>query len=259
MISKYRMLIGCAQWAITLGRIDITYAVSIMSRYNMMPRIGHFTAMKQLFGYLKGHKKGRIIFDPRPLDISKATFEDAADWKRIYGEIKEEMPPNLVEPKMKEVFITVYFDAAFANDMLTRRSTTGIIVFLNSTPVKWVCKRQNTIETSTYGSELVACWLAVEILIEYRIKMRKLGCKLVQASVLLGDNKSQITNCSLPSSGLKKKHNAIAYHRIREMVAAEIARLGHVSSEENYADLCTKALNGPKLHGLCKGILFKVT
>ena len=110
-----------------------------------MPRIGHFTTMKQLFVYLKGHKKGRIIFDPRPLDISKATFEDAADWKRIYGEIEEEMPPKLIEPKMKEVFITVYFDAAFANDMLTRRSTTGIIVFLNSTPVKWVCKRQNTI------------------------------------------------------------------------------------------------------------------
>ena len=41
------------------------------------------------------------------------------------------------------------------------------------------------------------------------------------------------------------------------MVAAEIARLGHISSEENLTDLCTKALNGPKLHGLCKGILFK--
>ena len=191
-----------------------------------------FTAMKQLFSYLKGHKKGRITSDPRPLDISKATFEDTADWKHIYGEIKEEMPPNLVEPKMNEVFITVYFYAAFANDMLTHRSTTGIIVFLNSTPVKWVCKWQNTINISTYGSELVVCWLAVEILIEYCIKMQKLGSKMVPASVLLGDNKSQITKCSLPSSGLKKKHNAIVYHRIREMVAAEIAHLGHVSSEE---------------------------
>ena len=42
MKSKYQMLVGCGQWAIKLGQIDITYAVSMLSRYNMMPCKGHF-------------------------------------------------------------------------------------------------------------------------------------------------------------------------------------------------------------------------
>jgi len=57
--SMYRSLIGSAQWAITLGRMDITYATSMLSRYNMSPREGHLLAIKKLFGYLKGHMRGK--------------------------------------------------------------------------------------------------------------------------------------------------------------------------------------------------------
>ncbi len=252
-ISKYRMLTGSAQWAITLGRIDIIYATTMLSRYNNAPREGHLNAMKKLFGYLKGHSKGRIVYDTRPLDIPNVKFMDPVDWTQTYGtNVQESIPPDMPEPKMKKVTITVYFDASFGSDMLTRRSVTGIILFFNSTPVKWFCKKQNTVETSTYGSELVAGRLACEMVIEYRYKLRMLGIPVEEAAIMLGDNMSVIQNCSLPSSQLKKKHNAIAYHRIRECVAAKIISLGHVSSEDNFADLCTKALNGPKLHGLMR-------
>jgi hypothetical protein len=36
---------------------------------------------------------------------------------------------------------------------------------------------------------------------------------------------------------LKKKHNVIAYHRVRECVAAEIVRFVHVDSISNLAGL----------------------
>ena len=128
---------------------------------------------------------------------------------------------------------------------------TGVIVFLNSTPiVKWICKKQNTVETSTYGAELVAGRLAAKVILEFRYKLRMLGVPVENNSVMLGDNMSLIQNCSLPSSQLKKKHYAIAYHRLREFVACGIIKLGHVRSEQNYADLCTKALTGPKLHSI---------
>ena len=81
-----------------------------------------------------------------------------------------------------------------------------------------------------------------------------LGVKVNGPTVVLGDNMSVIQNCSLPSSQLKKKHNAIAYHRIRECVAKGIIRLGHVASEENLADICTKPLSGMKLHSLMRRI-----
>ena len=77
-------------------------------------------------------------------------------------------------------------------------------------------------------------------------------------TTMVGDNMLVIQNCPLPSSQLKKKHYAIAYHGIRECVAAGIIKLGHVTSELNYSNLCTKPLNGPKLYGLIKKVLFRL-
>ncbi len=59
------------------------------------------------------------------------------------------------------------------------------------------------------------------------------------------------------SSQLKKKHNAIAFSRIREATAMSIVSLGHIKSEHNLSDICTKALNGTKLHGITKKLLFR--
>jgi hypothetical protein len=42
--------------------------------------------------------------------------------------------------------------------------------------------------------------------------------------LMLGDNMSLILNTTVPSSVLKKEHNAIAYHRVREGIAARIMR-----------------------------------
>ena len=61
--SIYRMLIRLAQWAVTLGRFDIAYAVSTMARYTALPKEGHLKAMTRLFGYLKHHAKGKILYD----------------------------------------------------------------------------------------------------------------------------------------------------------------------------------------------------
>jgi hypothetical protein len=142
--------------------------------------------------------------------------------------------------------------------MITRRSVTGIIVFINGTPILWYCKKQNTVETSTYGAELVAGRIATEMAIEFRYIFYMLGVPIDGPIIVLGDNKGMIQNCSLMSSQLTKKHNAIAYHRVRECVAAEMIKLGHVRTHLNYADICTKALNGPTLHTLCKDLLFRV-
>jgi len=66
--SMYRSLIGRVQWSIT--RVWIDYGSSMLSRYNMVPMEGHLIAMKKLFGYLKGHMQGRIVFDTRKTDVT---------------------------------------------------------------------------------------------------------------------------------------------------------------------------------------------
>ena len=150
-------------------------------------------------------------------------------------------------PRGKSVQTTTFFDSDHAHDLETRRSVTGALIYLNNTPVQSYSKRQNTIESSTYGAELVAGRIATDLTMAMRYKLRMLGVPLAGPSILLGDNKSMVDNCTLPSSTLKQKHNAIAYHRVREAVAAKAILLGHVNSKDNRADPMTKAL-GPINH-----------
>ena len=168
--SKFRSLIGCANWIIILGRFDIAYAVNTLSRFSQAPREGHLTAMIRVFGYLKKWMKGAILIDPKYPDHSQFPFEEYQQWKEFYPDAEEVKPPESMLPDMKgkRIRITVYKDADHAHDVVTRRSVTGVLLFLNNTPVKWVSQRQKTVETSTYGSELVAARVATELILEYR-------------------------------------------------------------------------------------------
>jgi hypothetical protein len=47
-------------------------------------------------------------------------------------------------------------------------------------------------------------------------------------TLMLGENMSVVANTSVPSSVLKKKHNAIAYHQVREAIAAKVMRFAYV-------------------------------
>ena len=132
----------------------------------------------------------------------------------MYPDAVEELPPDLLEPLGKEVKVTAYVDADHAHDLVTRRSVTAILILLNNTPYRWISKRQKTVETSTYGSELVAARIATEVVMEIRYQLRMLGVPIKGPTHMYGDNSSVVLNTTVPSSVLKKKHNAIAYHRI---------------------------------------------
>jgi hypothetical protein len=255
--AKYQSLIGCANWVVTLGRFDIAYSLNAMSRFSMAPRVGHFKAMLRVFGYLKRYDKGRIIFDPAYPNHSLIKTPEYDNWQEFYPEATEELPPGVPEPAGRPVRITLFKDDEHARDLLTRRSVTGIILFINNTPIRWVSKHQKTVETSTYGSELVAARIATELVIEYRYNLRMFGVPLDGPALMLGDNHSVILNTTVPSSVLKKKHNACACHRVREAIAAGIMRFAHVSSAENYADIFTKPLPPVTFHTLVKPLLFR--
>ena len=72
--------------------------------------------------------------------------------------------------------------------------------------------------------------------------LRCLGVKVTVPSLIFGDNKSVIMNCDHRDSLLKKKHTAIAYHKVRESAAAGIIRPVKIPSHYNFSDLLTKSL-----------------
>jgi Reverse transcriptase (RNA-dependent DNA polymerase) len=258
-ISKYRSLIGSANWIITLGRFDIAFAVSTYARYQMAPRRGHLDGMMHVFGYLKKHMKGRLVIDtnPNPPIRGRAKLSDGYSWVEFYPDAKEELPYDMPQPDGQEVTLTCYVDADHARDKVTCRSVTGIVLLLNNTPILWVSRRQKTVETSTYGSEMVAARVAVDCMVEFRYKLRMLGIPVEERSYIVGDNMSVVVNTTLPSSQLKKKHQACNYHRVREAIAAGYVVFGHVDSEDNIADVCTKPLNGTLFHRLMDQYMFR--
>ena len=59
-------------------------------------------------------------------------------------------------------------------------------------------------------------------------------------------NEAVYKNSSIAHSTLKKKHNSICFHRVRECVAAGIQVAHKVNSTDNLSDILTKSLPATK-------------
>ena len=237
-----------------LGRIDIHYHVAIMSRYLAAPREGHLEQVFCIFAYLKKHPTYKIVMDSTPVNWSASKFP-ARDWTDFYPDAKEEIPPNMPEPHGQSVQINCFVDADHAGDVVSRRSHTGILIYVNRAPIIWYSKRQNTVETSTFGSEFIALRIATELIEGLRYKLRMFGVPLDGPANVFGDNQSVINNATIPESPLKKKHVAICYHRVREACAAEVIRIAKEDTKTNLADLLTKTLDRERHKSLVERIL----
>jgi hypothetical protein len=134
--DKYRSIIGCCIWMIVLGRFDIAYATSTMSRFNMLPREGHLKAVKKILSYLKTFPKGRVIIDTSYPDHSVYPVEDHSNRMGFYPDAGEEIPRDLPPEKGPRVRMTIYADVDNRHDLVTRRSITGILVMLNNKPIR---------------------------------------------------------------------------------------------------------------------------
>jgi len=255
--SIYCGLISSASWLITIGWMDIHYATNTLSRFAMAPREGHMQAMKRVFRYLKRYPSGKVLIDPKFRDWSGFETQQY-NWTEAYPNTTEELPPGMLVPKGKPVRIICYVDADHAHDQVTCRSVTGIILFVNGTPIKWISKWQKTVESSTYGSKMVAARIATELILEVRYKLRMLGIPIDRPALLLGNNLSVVLSTTIPSSTLKKKHQAINYHHIHESVAAHVLRFTHIDTKHNLADCLTKPLTNEDFLQLVKPILFRL-
>jgi hypothetical protein len=130
-------MIGSANWIVTLGRLNVAYATNCMARFSMAPCEGHMIAMKRLFGYFRKFPDCEILVDPTkmdhsPFDDKKETFDP---WREFYPDTEEDMPHDQPSPGTKKAQITVIVDADHAHDVVTRRPVTGIVLFINNTPV----------------------------------------------------------------------------------------------------------------------------
>ena len=222
MAAKYLTMVGRLQWLITLGRFDIHAQVAPMSRFRAAPRQGHMDRLKRIYSYAIRTKDYAIRFRTEKPDYSFLPDQDF-DWTySVYGDVHEILPDDMPEPLGETVTTTTTMDANLNHCLATGKSLTGCLHFVNKTPVDWYSKKQATVETATYGSEFVAAKTATEQIMDIRQTMRYLGAPITTKSFPFGDNRSVVTSAALPHSTLTQRHNIVAFHRVREAIAAKL-------------------------------------
>ena len=115
-----------------------------------------------MVGYLSKFRFAELCIltnEPDFSDIEVAEY----DWsKSIYGNVSKAVPKDAPEPLGKPVTMTHYQDANLYHDIITGRSVTAILHFLNKFPIDWYSKKQATVKTATYGSKYISARTCVD-------------------------------------------------------------------------------------------------
>jgi hypothetical protein len=256
--SYMQQQIGVLRWIVELGRVDIITEVSCISSMVAMPRQGHLEAIYHIYAYLDKKTNSRIILDPSYPDVNMDAFY-GGNWEEFYGDVNEPMPPNAPPPLGKPVTVRLMTDSDLAGCTKTRRSRTGYILMVNNALIAAYSKRQATIETSVYGAEFLALKTGMEASRGLRYKLRMMGIPVLEPTYTYVDNMSVVHNSSRPESTLKKKSNSIAYNYCRESCAMGEHIVGHIPTNMNPADICTKVMpGGIKRDGIVSLLLWDI-
>ena len=98
--------------------------------------------------------------------------------REIHVDAFEDLPTNAPTTRGKSIQLNCFVDADHGGGRVTRRSQTDIILFGNSAPLLWYSKRQNTVESLTFGSEFVAIRIVTELITSFRYKLRMFSIPL---------------------------------------------------------------------------------
>ena len=247
-VNHYLTMVGQLQWLMTLGRFDIQAQVFTMSSFQAQPRQGHLERLKRIYAYVIRTKDYATRLRATEPDYSYLPDQNF-DWAHtFYGHVQEIIPDDIPDPLGKSVRTTTTVDANLNHCLATGRSVTGCLHFVNHTPIDSYSKRQATAETATYGSEFVASETASEQIIDLRHSLRYLGVPTKTKSYLFQDNSSVVTSSTLPHSILGKRHNILAYHRVRGSIASKILAYHWIRTGYNLSEMLSKHWDHPSVY-----------
>lgn len=143
-----------------------------------------------------------------------------------------------------QITLKAYADADWGSCPDSRRSTTGICVFLGDSLVSWKSQRQHVVSRSPAEAEYRALasiasevtWLN-HLLVDFEIN--------IGPTLLFCDNQAAIHIASNPTFHERSKHMEIDCHFIRDKVTDSMLRLVHVNSKHQLADILTKTVPTP--------------
>lgn len=209
----YASAIGSIMYAMLCTRPDISYAISIASRFQFDPGESHWTVVKNILKYLRRTKEMFLV----------------------YG-------------REQDLLVTGYTDASFQTDKDDFRSQSGYVFCLNGGAVSWKSSKQDTVADSTTEAEYIAASEASKEAVWIRKFITELEVvpSILSPICLYCDNNGAIAQAKEPRSHQKTKHILRKYHIIREIVQRGDVNLCKVHTDANIADPLTKPLPQPK-------------
>ena len=204
--SKYRALLGSLQY-LQFTRPDLAFAVNKLAQFSSNPTEHHWSSLKRVLRYLKGIADYGI-FLRRDSPVSLHAFSDA-DW---------------------------------AGNRDDRSSTSGFIVFMGRNPISWSSRKQRSVARSSTEAEYRSlasatsevCWL-IQLFQELRLS-------LPDCPALYCDNLGATYLSANPVFHSRMKHIEVDYHFVRSKLESKLLRVSHISSQDQLADVFTKAL-----------------
>lgn len=157
-------------------------------------------AAYNIFAYLDKHMEANIVFDDIFPFVDINVFRKVEWSETYYGPPGEEIPHNIPEPRGNPMVISCFVDANHAGDLVTRKSHTGILIYVNNSLVAWFSNKQMTVESSTFDSEFVAARIAAEQIHSLKFKLRMFGIPIDGMANVFSDSTSVVDSCSLPEA-----------------------------------------------------------
>lgn len=203
---QYRRLVGRLIY-LSFTRPDLAYSVHILSQFLHEPRQDHWDAALRVVRYLKiGPGQGILLRSDCNLTLSG------------------------------------WCDSDWASCPLTRRSLSGWLVFLGHSPISWKTKKQVTVSRSSAEAEYrsmaaLTCepkWL--------KGLLDSLGIRHPKAINLYCDSQSALHLAQNPVFHERTKHIEVDCHFLRDAILDGTISPSHVSTNEQLADIHTKAL-----------------
>ena len=205
--TLFKSLVGGLRYLVNT-RPDIAYSVGIISRFMERPTVAHLGAAKRIMRYVKG------------------TIEYGLIYKRGSG----------------NYILSGYSDSDLAGNLEDRRSTGGMAFYLDENLITWVSQKQRCVALSSCEVEFMAATAAACQGVWLRNLLTLITDMERGPVVIYIDNKSAIDLAKNPVFHGRSKHIDIPYHFIRECVERGEIILKHVCTEDQRADVLTKAM-----------------
>ena len=102
----------------------------------------------------------------------------------------------------------------------------------------------------------MALRIATELISSFRYMLRMFGIPVTEPANVFCNNEAAYKNSAFAESQLRRKHQSICYHLVREAVAAGKIIVHKVDGEDNLADLLTKSVPAHRRKYLRSKIMF---